>query len=354
MRINFILPEVSEKPVGGFKLVYQYANFFVQQGHNVAVYHKLGASKKITPNFLRSFKRKISWYSHKLSIDWFNIDGRVKVIPGVYRDSQVRNADITVATAVTTANFTNNLRKATGRKFYFIQNYENWGGYSDQMVDSTYRLPMHKVVISSWLADCVERVTNERPLIVPNFISENDFYNPETISLRGHVVSLLNHTQKTKRTQFGLDVLKEVQKQIPDLKVQLFGTYSQPDNLPKWVEYHYQPSRDELRNEIYGKSKVYLMPTVLEGWGLTGMEAMACGAVPVASNYGGMRDFMIDNQNSKLIAKDNKSQFVKAVVALLEDDDYCQKLSFNALHITQSFSIQKSATKFLNFFTENS
>lgn len=351
MRMNFILPDVSQKPIGGYKLIYQYANFFVQHGHSVTIYHEMDDNKSAIINFFRSIKRKLDWKRHKLSIDWFRLDNRVVLVSGVYRATQVRDADVTVATAISTAIFTNNLREETGNKFYFIQNYENWGGYSSEMVNDSYRLPMIKIVISSWLADFVEQATGSRPAIVPNFVSKDNFFDSHIFQSRNNVVSLLNHTQITKRTQLGLAILREVRKKIPDLKVQLFGTYAKPKDLPKWVEYHFQPSQDVLRNEIYGQSKVYLMPSVLEGWGLTGMEAMACGAVPVAAKYGGMVDFMTDEKNAFLVEKDNKIEFVEAIVKLLRDDNKWDRMSSSAVKITNRFSIEKSATKLLELFS---
>ncbi|WP_054746421.1 glycosyltransferase [Amylolactobacillus amylophilus] len=120
-----------------------------------------------------------------------------------------------------------------------------------------------------------------------------------------------------------------------------------PKEVPSWVTYYHQPSIDILRNNVYGSSKIYLMPSVLEGWGLTGMEAMACGAVPVASKYGGMLDFMADDINAVLVEKDNEQSFVKTIIDLLQDPTRLSRLSDNAVQITSNFSIETSANKFL-------
>ncbi|HWN72720.1 MAG TPA: hypothetical protein VNN15_02810, partial [Solirubrobacterales bacterium] len=39
MRIVFVLPARSAAPVGGFKVVYEYANRLVERGHEVALVH---------------------------------------------------------------------------------------------------------------------------------------------------------------------------------------------------------------------------------------------------------------------------------------------------------------------------
>src|SRR5262245_52551765 len=39
LRIAFIMPAIAERPVGGAKTIYQYADHLVQRGHHVVVAH---------------------------------------------------------------------------------------------------------------------------------------------------------------------------------------------------------------------------------------------------------------------------------------------------------------------------
>lgn len=354
LKINFILSEWTQRPVGGYKLIYQYANYFVQQGHDVAIYYNLYPSKRRVPRPIGSIKRKVDFYKQNKKIRWFHIDSRVKLIVGVYKGSQIRKSDVVIATAVTTAQFVNELPKSAGRKFYFIQNHEVGNmKYTEKMVNATYKFHMTNIVISSWLADIVERVAGKRPIIISDFILATDFYLPQVSKTRENTVSLLNHGDPTKRTTFGLETLKEVKKLVPDLKVLLFGTYEKPTILPDWIEFYYRPSIDRLRDDIYGRSKIYLMPSVQEGWGLTGMEAMASGAVPIASKYGGMLDYMTNQIDSLLVTKDNQTAFISALVTLLNDDEQCSRMAAEATKITKKFSLNQSAAKFLKVLYEH-
>ena len=45
----------------------------------------------------------------------------------------------------------------SGTPYYFIQHYETWDG-SEQEVDATWRLAMHRIVVSSWLASIAARL----------------------------------------------------------------------------------------------------------------------------------------------------------------------------------------------------
>ena len=39
MKISFLLPFSGHKPVGGFKVAYEYANGLARRGHEVTVFH---------------------------------------------------------------------------------------------------------------------------------------------------------------------------------------------------------------------------------------------------------------------------------------------------------------------------
>lgn len=349
MKISFVLPEISEKPIGGFKLVYQYANFFVQKGHSVTIYHMLAPSTHGVPDNVRSFKRQLRWHNRHMS--WFDLNSAVNIKVGIYKTNQIDAGDSVIATAVTTADFVAGLSKSCGKKYYFIQNFENWGGVTSEQVNKTFSLPMKKIVISSWLADKVHQVNSDSVEVIPNFINDKIFFQERVYNKRANVVSLLNHTQITKRTDFGLAVLRQVKEQIPDLKVKLFGVYDAPSDLPEWVSYIFRPSEKELRSEVYNASRLYLMPSVLEGWGLTGMEAMACGAVPVATKFGGMLDFMHEGSDAALVERDNQLEFVRTIVGLLQQPERAASLSAEATKITEHFSLEKSGTLFLSFIS---
>ena len=61
------------------------------------------------------------------------------------------------------------------QKFYFIQDYENWGR-TDQEVRNTYHYKMNKIVISKWLLNIVTNEEAEKCTLVPNGFNLKEFY----------------------------------------------------------------------------------------------------------------------------------------------------------------------------------
>ena len=286
----------------------------------------------------------------KSSVTWFKLDSRIKVHYNCVSIQDIVNADAIVATAAPTANWIFNLSSDKGNKFYFIQNLENWWFKNDEDLYNTYKLGLNNIVISKDLERIVKKYSGKTPSYVPNFVDTSEFYLKYPVNNRKNVVSLLNHVQKTKRTKFGLDILDEVKKTIPDLQVELFGAYKPIQELPSYVHFTYKADVNDLR-EIYGKSKIYLLPSVLEGWGLTGMEAIASGAVLVASNVAGITEYANEN-NSKLIEPSCKQEFVDVIVKLLNSEKVRDTLAEKALKDIRKYDILASTKKFENIIVK--
>ncbi|WP_252899695.1 glycosyltransferase family 4 protein [Lactococcus fujiensis] len=264
---------------------------------------------------------------HSEELTWFDLDKNVNIYYDVATQNEFPDADFVVATAAPTTTIVSKLPETKGKKFYFIQNFETWFyDESVEKINETYNLGLTNIVISNELRQKVIEGSGKEPKYLPNFYNPDEFFLAKPIENRDNIVCLINHTHEVKRTKLGLEILAEVKKQVPDLKVELFGAYEPVTELADYVNFTYKANPEQLRNDIYGKSKIYLLPSVLEGWVLTGMEAMACGATVVSSRIGGIVDYANDG-NSILIEPDNKAAFVKAIVDLLNDADKCETLA---------------------------
>lgn len=347
MKVNFVLPATNDSPIGGYKIVYQYANKLSEFGHDVTItflYRVQPINQKFFWQKLKREKRKV--FRERMpanKITWFKLNENIKNVFNVISYGEVPEADVVIATSAPSSFFVKNLPKEKGRKFYFIQGYEDWWYENEQSLFDTYKLGLKNIVISHDLYEKVYSISNIRPIYLPNFFDHEEFYVSNPVERRRNVVSLLSHKQKTKRTEFGLQILAEVKKYVPNLQVELFGNYEPSQVLADYVHFTYKATIPDLRDEIYGKSKIYLMPSTLEGWGLTGMEAMASGAVLVASNIGGITEYA-NTQNSILVEPTNYKEFIKNIVYLLRNDDDRKKIAEKSLNDIKRFSLEKATT----------
>lgn len=343
--INFILPATNNKPIGGYKIVYQYANELSARGYKVTISFLYRVSPKLKyygVQKLRRLKRiLLNERTPTRKITWYKLSKKINLKFDVISPHDVVDADFVVATAAPTANFVKILNKNKGKKFYFIQNYETWWFSERFELENTYKLGLTNIVISHGLSDIVESVSGVKPEYLPNFYDENEFFVSHPLSNRPMSISLLNHRQSSKRTIFGLEVLAEVKKILPDITVQLFGAYKPVRILPNYVDFTYNANSEQLRENIYGETQIYLMPSSLEGWGLTGTEAMACGAALVASNISGIDEYANKN-NSVLVDPFDKQGFVNSIVHLLKHEDERLKLVNTALNDVKKYTLEAS------------
>uniref|UniRef100_UPI00324291E1 glycosyltransferase family 4 protein n=1 Tax=Lactococcus sp. TaxID=44273 RepID=UPI00324291E1 len=344
-KINFILGSNANIPVGGYKIVFQYANELVKLNYDVSISFMYNLEQNKIKYFLKKLLKPIvikMGSSHKKQITWFDLDSKIKIYFDVSTYNSIPDADFVIATASQTSKFVSKLSSRKGEKYYFIQSYEDWvfEGHKGK-VEDTYCLGLNNIVISKELSSIVEKASGVKPHYLPNFYDHNEFYIANPIKNRVNKVALLNHEQSTKRTKFGLEILFEVKKSIPDLEIELFGSYPIKEKYPEYVHFTYKATSNQLLHEIFGRSKIYLLPSVLEGWGLTGMEAMACGAVLVSSEIGGIVEYANKN-NSILIEPKRKNDFVEVIINLLRDVKKCETIAERGNEEIQKFSIENS------------
>ncbi|MDE3288581.1 glycosyltransferase family 4 protein [Lacticaseibacillus paracasei] len=354
MKINFVLPGNEDVVAGGYKVIYQYANQLINRGNDVTISF-LFSPRFGHSNWLRTLKFLGTSlglvHKNKEQVTWYPLNPSIALEFNVVTSKQLKDADILVATSVETSYFVAKAGASKGRKCYFIQNYETWVA-GEEYEDNSFRLGLYNIVIATWLQQLVMKKSGLKPPIVPNFL-ETDFFNPNTdFRDRGHTVALLNHAEPSKRTAFGLKVLSKLKKEVPDLEVNLFGVWDMPENLPKWIHTFENPRQLTLRDQIYGGSSVYLLPSLLEGWSLTGMEAMVSGAVVVASDIGGVRDYVINNETGLLIKPDDLEAFVSAIKRVFLDDALHERLVREGVKKILGLSIDRSTTKLYDIFKE--
>ncbi len=82
-----------------------------------------------------------------------------------------------------------------------------------------------------------------------------------------------------------------------------------------------------------------------EGWGLTAIEANACGTPTVSSNVQGLRDAVIDGETGLLYDYGDREMLAEKIILLLRDDHLRNRLAQNALTRSKEFDWQTGAEK---------
>ncbi len=326
MRISFCLPIKLNYPAGGYKIIYEYANRLSRKGHIVNILYDMSNwfSDYQIPSSIKNFGKSIS---AKQKVKWFKLDKSVRCYStNAFKNNQVPEADIVVATSVVTAKPVSMLDSSKGKKYYFIQGYENWV-YGNDVVNSTYRLGMTNIVIANWLKEKVELYSNKKAYLLLNAIDKSVFDIDCSISERNrHSICFLNHNGEYKGVKYTLEVVKLLKNRYEDLKVISFGVPERTNELFEWIEYYRNANQLTVRN-IYNRSSVFLCSSINDGFGLTGAESMACGCCLISSDYLGVHEYAEDGINALLSPMRDIKSMYNNVVKVMEDDGLRLKLA---------------------------
>lgn len=344
--ITFVIPADRNIPIGGYKIVYEYANRLSSRGWQVIIGYdcRLIGSRLPVCRFLQVILGIIiSKYRCLCYPKWFNISNQVEKLC-IFNESDIPNTDIIIATAVSTALIVSGQPKS--KKYYLIQGFEAWDGRTEDDVKDTYRLGLKNIVIASWLKNIVDEVCgDERSILIPNGIDMNE-YNmyipPEERKVKR--ISMLYHQGEYKGSKYGVQALVKLKKIYPELQAVLFGVPQRPNELPAWIEYVQNANTLQLRR-IYNESQIYLYPAIEEGFGLTCVESMACGCALCATDYQGVHEFAIDRENAFLSPVKDVDALVQNVSLLLSEDGLRIRLAKNGYYSVQKFDWEKSVDK---------
>ena len=316
MRIAFVLPRDKNEIIGGFKVVYEYANRLAYRGHEISIiYNNENTLEKV--KMPSSFKRMAINLRTHIYPTWFALD------PTIKKESYFGNGfidepfDAVFATSVGSVRAT--LKAFSGANlFYLIQDYENWDVGNDYVI-STYNMGFHNIVVSEWLKKIVEDATGKEPYLLSNPIDLETYKLYKSIGDREpHSVGLLYHNSQHKGLKYSFEALYTLKELYPDLHVEMFGSPKRPQNLPDWFHYS-QKASTEKTVEIYNKIAVFMCSSIDEGFGLTGMEAIACGAALASTDYTGVHEYAKDEFNALLCQVKDVEAMVNNVKRLMDN-----------------------------------
>ena len=96
---------------------------------------------------------------------------------------------------------------------------------------------------------------------------------------------------------------------------------------------------------------LHVMPSITEPFGLSCLEAMACGTPVVASAVGGLRSFVIDNVNGYLIPPGDAEALAERVSQLLSNPQLASALGDRGRETAQLHDLHVQARKVYDLYT---
>ena len=205
-----------------------------------------------------------------------------------------------------------------GHPAVLVQGFRLLGPKADE---SAYRSPTPKVCVASWLVE-VGRfygVPEHQLVHVPLGLDHELFAVRKLQTERSIDVAMLYHPSYQKGWDVGRRVLDELLLRRPGLRAVVVTLADPPASpLPHGVQLLGLDQR-RLADEVYNEARVFVQASHHEGFGLTAVESMACGAALVTTDCGGSRDYAIAGETAVVVPAGDATLLADGVERLLDD-----------------------------------
>lgn len=189
------------------------------------------------------------------------------------------------------------------------------------------------------------------PVVIPNGV-DTRFYRPDPHAHReaGRLL-FAGRLSPQKGCDLAIRALRELLPTFPELTLHIAGAGAWEQayrNLARRLgcgdRVHWLGWLDpvQLRQE-YRRCGLFLMPSRFEPFGLSALEAMACGAPVVAAATGGLPEFITDQENGFLVSPANPAALAEAVRALLVNPTNAARLGASAAARADDFTWERAA-----------
>lgn len=196
-------------------------------------------------------------------------------------------------------------------------------------------------------------------LIHPGYNSRVFFYAPASKTID---IFFAGHAIERKGIDLLLKAISEYEDYYRDRKLSIHIHFS--GGAEK--EYHHFARKSGIDNIItfggrlkeqqladhYRKTKVVVVPSKREPLGLVGIEAIACGALLVASNTGGIKEYVKDGLNGFLFKNENYHDLHQKIKEALEQYTIHSKKLPSIAESVEGYSVRESAHNTIRIFNE--
>lgn len=183
--------------------------------------------------------------------------------------------------------------------------------------------------------------------IIPNAINE-DVALPERTKNEKRIVAVGRLT-KQKNYPMMIKAFSEFNKKRPDYILEIYGQGAEEKKIRKMIVKYGLDDKVRLKGYVKNVSEqivnatCFVMTSDYEGMSNALIEAMCLGLPCIATdcNGGGARALIKNNENGILIEKENVGGLNKALDRIVENSDFADTLSKNALRLKNELNCDK-------------
>jgi glycosyltransferase involved in cell wall biosynthesis len=212
-----------------------------------------------------------------------------------------------------------------------------------------------EAVSESTADDLVHRgFSRERIAVIPNGV-DLDFFSPDPLGHRypEPTVLYLGRLKRYKRVDLVIRAVARLRDRGVHARLVVAGTGDHADALRALVDELRLRDRVEMpgfvsedeKRALFRRSWVHAFTSPKEGWGISNLEAAACGTATVASDSPGLRDSVVDGETGFLVPHGDVEALADRLALLLGDPALRDRLGVQARAFAERFTWDRSAAE---------
>ena len=200
----------------------------------------------------------------------------------------------------------------------------------------------HYITVSRFLRDAVKEMQPEADVETVHNGIETAAFSVKEKRIPGRMIFL----GRIDKYQKGLDILlsafDKMVSERPDVTLEIAGGGKDE----KWLRQEIQSRGNNriffsgrLGPERFGRiarSELFIMPSRFEGWGITAVEAAACGTPVVGTLVDGLKEAVVEGVTGVLVPPDAEAVY-RAAAELLSNSQLCKKMASAGREYARSF-----------------
>jgi len=230
---------------------------------------------------------------------------------------------------------------------------------SEETIRWAYRKCRFSVVSESTQKELLAMGVPEKSIRVIHNGADLSRYKPKDGPKKPFLL-WIGRIQKYKGAIDACQVLERLKGEFQSLQLVIVGDGPFLPGLRKYIADHGLQEKVALTGFIDEKKKigllqqasVHLQSSYKEGWGLSVIEANACGCPVVANDTTGLCDSVIDGQTGLLYKFRNIDDAASKIRKILSDPGLAGALSVNGLERAAEFSWERNTREILEYLQE--
>jgi glycosyltransferase involved in cell wall biosynthesis len=215
----------------------------------------------------------------------------------------------------------------------------------EKLVPLAYRRERFVAISPSTRDEIVRSVGRGASVDVVEPGIDTTFFRPTLAKSTQVTLLAVTRLKKYKNVQFLIGALPTLRREAGDVALVVAGSGDYRPELERLarargVSDHVRFEgyvTEERKRDLMSSATLFVNPSAKEGWGITTIEANACGTVSLASDVAGLRDSVRDGETGLLFAYGDQSAFVAQAARVLKQHALRRQMETQAAAFAATF-----------------